>query len=349
MAGVKYGVAAHILEKESRAVFTHCYGHSLNLACNDTIKKSKLMKDALDTTHEVTKLVKKSPARDVIFCQLKDDLCSDCPGIRVLCPTRWRVRAEALQSILDNYMVLHDLWAESVKRVHNTERKARVQGVAAQMMKFDFFFGMSLGQLILRHSDNLSQVEEYYRPIYYEALDLITNCIRQRFKQPGYKTCSELKALILNAGSGELYAREMKSVLDFYGSDFDPLLLPTYLEIFHRNFPTGDVSLTAILEFFRNSSVLDLMSQVTVLVKLMLVMPATNASSDRAFSSVRHIKSYLRSTMLQQCLNHLLLLHIRKECNDQLSLVAVANDFITSSEHCQQVFGMKFLSSDLAP
>ena len=109
------------------------------------------------------------------------------------------------------------------------------------------------------------------------------------------------------------------------------------------------VSLTAILELFRNSSVLDLMSQVTVLVKLMLVMPATNASSDRAFSSVRHIKSYLRSTMLQQCLNHLLLLHIRKECNDQLRLVAVANDFITSSEHCQQVFGMKFLASDLAP
>ena len=35
--------------------------------------------------------------------------------------------------------------------------KARIQGVASQMLKFDFFFGVSLGKLILRHSDNLSR------------------------------------------------------------------------------------------------------------------------------------------------------------------------------------------------
>lgn len=35
--------------------------------------------------------------------------------------------------------------------------KARIQGVAAQMQKFDFFFGATLAQLILRHTDNLSR------------------------------------------------------------------------------------------------------------------------------------------------------------------------------------------------
>ena len=35
--------------------------------------------------------------------------------------------------------------------------KARIQGVAAQMKKFEFFFGVSLGLLILRHTDNLSR------------------------------------------------------------------------------------------------------------------------------------------------------------------------------------------------
>ena len=35
--------------------------------------------------------------------------------------------------------------------------KARVQGVAAQMMKFDYLFGVSLGQLISRHFDHLSK------------------------------------------------------------------------------------------------------------------------------------------------------------------------------------------------
>ena len=84
---------------EPRAVFTHCYGHSLNLACGDAIKHCKLMWDALDTSYEIIKLIKKSPAREVIFKKLKAEMDTDSPdaGIRVLCPTRWTVRAASLK------------------------------------------------------------------------------------------------------------------------------------------------------------------------------------------------------------------------------------------------------------
>ena len=34
--------------------FLHCYGHALNLAACDTSKQSKIMKDALELTHEIT-------------------------------------------------------------------------------------------------------------------------------------------------------------------------------------------------------------------------------------------------------------------------------------------------------
>ena len=91
MSCAKSSVATRLLAAEPRAVFTHCYGHALSLACADTIKQCKLMRDALDTTHEITKLIKKSPARDVIFKRLKEEMGSDSPGIRVLCPTRWTV------------------------------------------------------------------------------------------------------------------------------------------------------------------------------------------------------------------------------------------------------------------
>ena len=67
------------------------------------------------------------------------------------------VRAEALQSILDNYSVLHELWIESIDIVKDTEMKARILGVASQMKNFDYFYGVSLGNLILQHSDNLSR------------------------------------------------------------------------------------------------------------------------------------------------------------------------------------------------
>ena len=92
MSGAKSGVAKRIQDLEPRALFTHCYGHSLNLAASDSIKSSELMRDALDTRHEITKLIKYSPQRDAIFQDLKDSHANNnTPGIRVLCPTRWTV------------------------------------------------------------------------------------------------------------------------------------------------------------------------------------------------------------------------------------------------------------------
>ena len=64
MKGAKSGVATQLLKDEPRAVYMHCYGHALNLAVGDTVKRCKLMKDSLDTTFEVSKLVKFSPKRD---------------------------------------------------------------------------------------------------------------------------------------------------------------------------------------------------------------------------------------------------------------------------------------------
>ena len=42
MSGIKNGVVKRISDKEPRVVFTHCYGHALNLAVGDTVKSSKI-------------------------------------------------------------------------------------------------------------------------------------------------------------------------------------------------------------------------------------------------------------------------------------------------------------------
>ena len=159
MARCKSGVATRINADEPRAIFTHSYGHSLNLACCDAIKKSKLMQDALDTTHEITKLIKKSPGREATFRAYRCEATQkfDTPGIRLLCPTRWTVRADSLNSILENYSFLVELGSTALQHTKDTEMKSRIQGVAAQMATFNFYFGSSLALLILRHADNLSK------------------------------------------------------------------------------------------------------------------------------------------------------------------------------------------------
>ena len=157
MSGKRNGVVTQIQKEEPRALFTHCYGHSLNLAASDTIMGCKLLKAALEMTHEIVKFIKYSPRRETLFQEVKGQLEEGSPGLRVLCPTRWTVHADSMASVLSNYTVLQAMWEDAADIIRDTDTKARIRGVAAQMETFDFFFGLVLGEVLLRHTDNLSR------------------------------------------------------------------------------------------------------------------------------------------------------------------------------------------------
>ena len=140
MAGSRSGVSTAILKEVSKAVFTHCYGHSLQLAVCDTIKNIPNFNDALATVFEISKLIKFSAKRGNIFEKLKEELAPGTPGLRVLCPTRWTVRGASLQSIIDNWNVLHEVWKASLEESLDTEVRASICGVLYQMSKFEFYF-----------------------------------------------------------------------------------------------------------------------------------------------------------------------------------------------------------------
>ena len=347
MRGTHSRVATRLAQEEPRAVYMHCYGHALNLACGDTLKRCKVMKDALDITHEIIKLIKNSPKRQSCFEKLKVDISPDTPGIRVLCPTRWTVRAEALQGILQNYQVLVELWSELLNDMKDSDARARILGVASQMQKFEYYFGICLGDLILHHSDNLSKTlqktdisasegqevakmtlktlsslrseenfeffwervtktakdldisdpllpqqrkmpkryeignaqpefvatpDHYFKCIYFEALDLITTCISERFDQPGFAVYRNVQDLLINATKGNSYQSELEFVLNFYGSDFNDEQLKTQLQVFTANFTDKSARLfiSDIIEYFKSllPAQLDLLSEVCKLLKL---------------------------------------------------------------------------------
>ena len=68
-------------------------------------------------------------------------------------------------------------------------------------------------------------------------------------------------------------------------------------------------------------------------------MPATNAVSERSFSALKRVKTYLRSTTGDSRLNHLMMLHVHKDRTDAIALVDVANDFVGEKENRRQLFG----------
>ena len=94
----------------------------------------------------------------------------------------------------------------------------------------------------------------------------------------------------------------MKAVLEVYGTDLNASDLKLQLEILGTNIADGVTDVVDIKNYLQQLSLrrLLVLSQVILVMKLILVMPATNASSECSFSAMRRVKSCLQSTMTQE-------------------------------------------------
>ena len=83
----------------------------------------------------------------------------------------------------------------------------------------------------------------------------------------------------------------------------------------------------------------EMFSEIDKLLRLYLTVPVTTATSERSFSALRRIKTYLCSTMSDERLNNVMLLHVHKNFCDDLDLLKVAKSFISANSRRQGYFG----------
>ena len=72
MSGRKSGVATKVKEVNPQCLYIQCYGHSLNLAVGDAIKKEQFLSDSFDIG-EICKLVKYSPQREKHLKKIREE------------------------------------------------------------------------------------------------------------------------------------------------------------------------------------------------------------------------------------------------------------------------------------
>ena len=80
-------------------------------------------------------------------------------------------------------------------------------------------------------------------------------------------------------------------------------------------------------------------SEVDKLLRLYFTVPVTTCTAERSFSCLRRIKTYLRSSMTEERLNNVILLHVHKDETDQLDLEEVASTFISANDRRRSFFG----------
>ena len=141
-------------------------------------------------------------------------------------------------------------------------------------------------------------MENLYRKTYYEVIDFVLHAICYRFKE----------SLLCDA---EVDLNKYDDVLALYKDDFERDHLPSQLCILHSNLPedieeeTGGTKLKSLVRCFQTLSPVEhqFYDMVIKLTKIILTMPTTNAISERNFSVLRHMKTWLRSAMNQTKLN----------------------------------------------
>ena len=80
--------------------------------------------------------------------------------------------------------------------------------------------------------------------------------------------------------------------------------------------------------------------QVEQLVRLLLVISASSCDceAERSFSNLRRLKTYLRSSMLQDRIPHCAILHVHQLHLDNLNIEDIARDFVETNDTRRLVF-----------
>ena len=128
---------------------------------------------------------------------------------------------------------------------------------------------------------------------------------------------------------------------EFFYGDFDTAELEAELLTLQQLYQSAIGSEAPIVDNIRKALLTlsnaqrMLINAICRLFQLLIVLPAT---SERSFSALRRVKSYLRSTMTQARLNYLMILHYHQDLCDKLDLNSVTNEYISRNDTRQSIF-----------
>ena len=138
---------------------------------------------------------------------------------------------------------------------------------------------------------------------------------------------------MLKAIKGQETLTEMKTVLSAYSAEVSDTeieaKLPTFRVIIGGN--SDQVKcFNNILDKIKslNEHEQCLIGEVVTLCKIMLVIPATSATTERSFPTARHLKMWLGSHIVQSRFNDVCILNTHKKRLYDLSLIDIASQFI---------------------
>jgi hypothetical protein len=175
------------------------------------------------------------------------------------------------------------------------------------------------------------------------ALDAIVTQLDERFDNPDFHLASEREAIIVACSKGEISGlsdlHRMKLPNSFNEEKLRIQLTQLVDLVESENISVRNANHLAVALGAKDSTTRRLFSEVEKLLQLILCLPCSVASSERSFSTLRRVKTWLRSTMSQSRLTHLAIMAVHRNMLPDIDTKQLMASFVGKTAERTSIFG----------
>ena len=304
MAGRVKCVADRISAIYKFAVYTHCFSHALNLSVMRIINV-KYVKEMFDNCKVISEFFNNSPKRYELFSTILKQTVRDATTSTKLiniCRTRWVERSKGIQRFKECYNATV-LTLERIKDnvpLHgagwNVESQRTAPGLFHYMKKFEFvvtlvicceIMGYLSALTVSLQGPTLAIVEAY------ESVADVIETLRGMQKYPHWK--SKVREFMQKYTKDMVCIHSCDAELDLWETSW---------------FKENITSYPGTVQGTLSNMMTGMFPNIHRVLILLGVSPVTTCSCERSISVQRRLKTYLRSTMVQDRYNALALMQI---------------------------------------
>ncbi|XP_029159619.1 uncharacterized protein LOC114940757 [Nylanderia fulva] len=166
----------------------------------------------------------------------------------------------------------------------------------------------------------------FKREVFYVILDQVIEDLTERFKSM-QELCESFSVLweirfMLN----DEIEKRATNLVDKYSTDLQYELVDLKT-VYVANFGEEALQPLELLNALQKTNLACLFPNLCIALRFFLTIPATVASAERSFSTLKRVKSVLRSTMSQDRLSSLGVLAVEAELARQVNMKSLINDF----------------------
>ena len=185
---------------------------------------------------------------------------------------------------------------------------------------------------------------------FYEAIDATSQAIKDRFDQEDLKKLMKINKCLIGAANKESSKEDAKDELACISDliDLDTLKeelqeLPIYIKIYNKEvaIPIRKITkIDTICEIMSSKEChKECLPELHKILQLYNSVALSSATAERTFSTIRRIKTWLRSNMTANFLSNKMFANLHKERMDTINIEKIAGGFIKRSERRKKYFG----------